>query len=157
MSALHSDERYLHYRRSDLTCTTDLFYQGQRPAVDVGISVSRVGGSAQVKSMKSVAGTLRLDLAAYRELHGVYPVRFRPGQAATQQQLTRGAAMTELLKQGRYTPDVRSKTRQLLSRLAARASWTTCRLRASFASAAELLDYLRALQAMAFWTRFADA
>mgnify|MGYP000405806362 CR=1 FL=1 len=48
--------------------TTDLFYQGQRPAVNVGISVSRVGGSAQVKSMKSVAGTLRLDLAAYREL-----------------------------------------------------------------------------------------
>ena len=52
--------------------TTDLFYQGQRPAVNVGISVSRVGGSAQVKSMKSVAGTLRLDLAAYREL-AAYP------------------------------------------------------------------------------------
>ena len=83
--------------------TTDLFYQGQRPAVNVGISVSRVGGSAQVKSMKSVAGTLRLDLAAYREL-AAFTQFGSDLDAATQQQLTRGAAMTELLKQGRYTP-----------------------------------------------------
>ena len=83
--------------------TTDLFYQGQRPAVNVGISVSRVGGSAQVKSMKSVAGTLRLDLAAYREL-AAFTQFGSDLDAATQQQLTRGAAMTELLTQGRYCP-----------------------------------------------------
>ena len=82
---------------------TDLFFQGQRPAVDVGISVSRVGGSAQIKQMKQVAGTLKLDLAAFRDLKAF--TQFGSDlDAATQQQLTRGAAMTELLKQGRYTP-----------------------------------------------------
>ena len=82
---------------------TDLFFQGQRPAINVGISVSRVGGSAQVKSMKSVAGTLRLDLAAFRELQAF--TQFGSDlDKATQQQLTRGAAMTELLKQGRLMP-----------------------------------------------------
>ena len=82
---------------------TDLFFQGQRPAINVGISVSRVGGSAQVKSMKSVAGTLRLDLAAFRELQAF--TQFGSDlDKATQQQLTRGAAMTELLKQGRFMP-----------------------------------------------------
>ena len=80
---------------------TDLFFQGQRPAVDVGISVSRVGGSAQVKCMKSVAGSLRLDLAAYREL-AAFTQFGSDLDKATQQQLTRGAAMTELLRQGRY-------------------------------------------------------
>lgn len=82
---------------------TDLFFQGQRPAVDVGISVSRVGGSAQVKSMKSVAGSLRLDLAAYREL-AAFTQFGSDLDKSTQAQLTRGAAMTELLKQGRYNP-----------------------------------------------------
>ena len=82
---------------------TDMFFQGQRPAINVGISVSRVGGSAQVKSMKSVAGTLRLDLAAFRELQAF--TQFGSDlDKATQQQLTRGAAMTELLKQGRFMP-----------------------------------------------------
>ena len=82
---------------------TDLFFEGQRPAINVGISVSRVGGSAQVKAMKSVAGNLRLDLAAYRELQAF--TQFGSDlDKATQQQLTRGAAMTELLKQGRYMP-----------------------------------------------------
>ena len=82
---------------------SDLFFQGQRPAINVGISVSRVGGSAQVKSMKSVAGTLRLDLAAFRELQAF--TQFGSDlDKATQQQLTRGAAMTELLKQGRFMP-----------------------------------------------------
>ncbi|OUO88303.1 F0F1 ATP synthase subunit alpha [Gordonibacter sp. An230] len=82
---------------------TDLFFQGQRPAVDVGISVSRVGGSAQVKAMKQVAGTLRLDLAAYRELKAF--TQFGSDlDKATQDQLNRGAHMTELLKQGRYNP-----------------------------------------------------
>ncbi len=82
---------------------TDLFFQGQRPAVDVGISVSRVGGSAQVKAMKQVAGTLRLDLAAYRELKAF--TQFGSDlDKATQDQLTRGSHMTELLKQKRYMP-----------------------------------------------------
>jgi F-type H+/Na+-transporting ATPase subunit alpha len=82
---------------------TDLFFQGQRPAVDVGISVSRVGGSAQIKAMKQVAGSLRLDLASYRELQAF--TQFGSDlDKATQDQLTRGSHMTEILKQGRYTP-----------------------------------------------------
>ena len=81
----------------------DLFFQGQRPAVDVGISVSRVGGSAQIKAMKQVAGSLRLDLASYRELQAF--TQFGSDlDKATQDQLTRGSHMTELLKQGRYNP-----------------------------------------------------
>ncbi|MDO4590162.1 MAG: F0F1 ATP synthase subunit alpha [Slackia sp.] len=82
---------------------TDLFYQGQRPAIDVGISVSRVGGSAQTKAVKSVSGTLRLDLAAYRELQAF--TQFGSDlDKSTQDQLNRGARMTELLKQNRYNP-----------------------------------------------------
>ena len=82
---------------------TDLFFQGQRPAVDVGISVSRVGGSAQIKAMKQGAGSLRLDLASYRELQAF--TQFGSDlDKATQDQLTRGSHMTELLKQGRYNP-----------------------------------------------------
>ena len=83
--------------------STDLFFLGQRPAVNVGISVSRVGGSAQVKAMKQVAGTLRLDLASYRELQAF--TQFGSDlDKSTQDQLNRGAHMTELLKQGRYVP-----------------------------------------------------
>ena len=83
--------------------STDLFFQGQRPAVNVGISVSRVGGSAQVKALKQVAGTLRLDLASYRELQAF--TQFGSDlDKSTQDQLNRGAHMTELLKQGRYVP-----------------------------------------------------
>ena len=83
--------------------STDLFFQGQRPAVNVGISVSRVGGSAPTKAGKSVSGTLRLDLAAYRELQA--DTQFGSDlDKATQDQLNRGAHMTELLKQGRYVP-----------------------------------------------------
>ena len=82
---------------------TDLFFQGQRPAINVGISVSRVGGSAQIKAMKQVAGTLRLDLASYREMQAF--AQFGSDlDKATQRQLNRGARMTELLKQGRYVP-----------------------------------------------------
>ncbi len=82
---------------------SDLFFQGQRPAVDVGISVSRVGGAAQTKAMKQVAGNLRLDLASYQELAGF--AQFGSDlDAATQQQLTHGARMTELLKQPRFRP-----------------------------------------------------
>ncbi|MBR2682535.1 MAG: F0F1 ATP synthase subunit alpha [Atopobiaceae bacterium] len=80
---------------------SNLFFQGQRPAVDVGISVSRVGGSAQVKSMKKVAGTLRLDLASYREKQAF--AQFGSDlDEATQYQLNHGAHMMEMLKQKRY-------------------------------------------------------
>ena len=80
---------------------SNLFFQGQRPAVDVGISVSRVGGAAQIKSMKQVAGTLRLDLASYREKQA-FSQFGSDLDATTQYQLTHGAHMTEMLKQPRY-------------------------------------------------------
>ena len=81
----------------------DLFYSGVRPAVNVGISVSRVGGAAQIKAMKSVAGRLRLDLAQYRELEAF--AQFGSDlDAATQRQLARGERTVEVLKQGQYQP-----------------------------------------------------
>src|SRR5438477_3295259 len=82
---------------------SDLFYSGQRPAVNVGISVSRVGGAAQTKAMKKIAGKLRLELAQYREL-AAFSQFGSDLDKATQQQLARGARMTELLKQGQYQP-----------------------------------------------------
>ncbi|MBI3618935.1 F0F1 ATP synthase subunit alpha, partial [Candidatus Peregrinibacteria bacterium] len=82
---------------------SDLFYKGIRPAVDVGISVSRVGSAAQVKAMKKVAGRLRLDLAQYREL-AVFAQFGSDLDAATKKQLDRGARLTELLKQDQYQP-----------------------------------------------------
>jgi F-type H+-transporting ATPase subunit alpha len=82
---------------------TDLFYAGIRPAVNVGLSVSRVGGSAQVKAMRQVAGKLRLDLAQYREL-AAFAQFGSELDKATQQQLSRGQRMVELLKQGQYMP-----------------------------------------------------
>ena len=82
---------------------TDLFNAGQRPAVNVGLSVSRVGGAAQIKPMKQVAGTLRVDLASYREL-AAFAQFASDLDAATQGQLRRGERMTELLKQGQYEP-----------------------------------------------------
>ncbi len=81
----------------------DLFYKGVRPAVNVGISVSRVGGAAQVKAMKKIAGSLRLDLAAFRELEAFAQLGTELDKA-TQKQLDRGAAMVELLKQPQYVP-----------------------------------------------------
>jgi F-type H+-transporting ATPase subunit alpha len=81
----------------------DLFNAGIRPAMDVGISVSRVGGNAQIKGMKKVAGTLRLDLAAYRELEAFAQLGTELDKA-TQAQLDRGARMVELLKQPQYRP-----------------------------------------------------
>jgi F-type H+-transporting ATPase subunit alpha len=81
----------------------DLFFAGQRPAMNVGISVSRVGGNAQVKAMKKVAGGLRLDLAAFRELEAFAQLG-TDLDAATQARLDRGYRMTELLKQGQYSP-----------------------------------------------------
>jgi F-type H+-transporting ATPase subunit alpha len=82
---------------------SDLFYAGQRPAINVGISVSRVGGNAQIKAMKKVAGTLRLDLAAYRSL-AAFAQFGSDLDKATQAQLTRGARTMEILKQGVNQP-----------------------------------------------------
>ena len=82
---------------------SDLFNSGIRPAVNVGISVSRVGGSAQIKAMKKVAGTLRLDLAQYREL-AAFAAFGSDLDEATKRQLSRGERLVELLKQGQYAP-----------------------------------------------------
>ena len=82
---------------------TDLFHSGVRPAINVGISVSRVGGSAQVRSMRSVSGTLRLDLAQYREL-AAFAQFGSDLDKATQSQLNRGRRLVEILKQGQYRP-----------------------------------------------------
>ncbi len=82
---------------------SDLFYSGVRPAINVGISVSRVGGSAQIKAMKQVAGTLRLDLAQYREL-AAFAQFGSDLDKATLAQLNRGQRMVELLKQDQYVP-----------------------------------------------------
>ena len=81
----------------------DLFYSGIRPAINVGLSVSRVGGAAQIKTMKQVAGTLRLDLAQYREM-AAFAQFGSELDKATQAQLARGARMVELLKQDQYKP-----------------------------------------------------
>ena len=82
---------------------SNLFNSGQRPAVDVGLSVSRVGGSAQIKAMKKVSGTLKLDLAQFRELEAF--AKFGSDlDKETQRQLNRGAALMELLKQKQYSP-----------------------------------------------------
>ena len=82
---------------------TDLFHSGVRPAINVGISVSRVGGSAQVRSMRSVSGTLRLDLAQYREL-AAFAQFGSDLDKVTQAQLNRGRRLVEILKQGQYRP-----------------------------------------------------
>jgi F-type H+-transporting ATPase subunit alpha len=82
---------------------TDLFYSGVRPAINVGLSVSRVGGSAQIKAMKQVAGTLRLALAQYREM-AAFAQFGSDLDAATQRQLNRGARLVEILKQPQYKP-----------------------------------------------------
>ena len=82
---------------------TDAFYSGIRPAISVGLSVSRVGGSAQIKAMKQVAGTMRLDLAQYREL-AAFAQFASDLDKATKAQLDRGARMVETLKQAQYSP-----------------------------------------------------
>jgi len=82
---------------------TDLFNSGIRPAIDVGTSVSRVGGNAQIKAMKKVAGTLRIDLSQYRELEAF--AKFGSDlDASTQQQLSRGERLVEILKQDQFSP-----------------------------------------------------
>ncbi|MEA2108881.1 MAG: F0F1 ATP synthase subunit alpha [Pseudomonadota bacterium] len=82
---------------------SDLFYSGIRPAINVGLSVSRVGGAAQVKAMKQVAGSLRLDLAQYREM-AAFAQFGSDLDKATQAQLARGSRLVEILKQDQYTP-----------------------------------------------------
>ncbi|HPF45968.1 MAG: F0F1 ATP synthase subunit alpha [Alphaproteobacteria bacterium] len=82
---------------------TELFYQGIRPAINVGLSVSRVGSSAQVKAMKQVSGTIKLELAQYREM-AAFAQFGSDLDASTQQLLNRGARLTELLKQAQYSP-----------------------------------------------------
>ncbi len=82
---------------------TELFYAGIRPAVNVGISVSRVGSAAQIKAMKQVAGSIKLELAQYREM-AAFAQFASDLDASTQQLLNRGAKLTELLKQGQYSP-----------------------------------------------------
>jgi F-type H+-transporting ATPase subunit alpha len=82
---------------------SDLFRSGQRPAIDVGISVSRVGGAAQIKAMKQVSGTMKLDLAQFREMEAF--AQFASDlDAATKRQLARGQRLTEALKQGQFVP-----------------------------------------------------
>jgi F-type H+-transporting ATPase subunit alpha len=82
---------------------SDLFNAGVRPAINVGNSVSRVGGAAQIKAMKAVAGTLRIDLAQYREL-AAFAQFGSDLDKSTQSQLERGKRLTEILKQGQYQP-----------------------------------------------------
>jgi F-type H+/Na+-transporting ATPase subunit alpha len=82
---------------------SDLFFSGVRPAVDVGLSVSRVGGSAQIKAMRQVAGSLRLELAQYREM-AAFAQFGSDLDAATQKMLARGSRLVEVLKQGQYRP-----------------------------------------------------
>jgi F-type H+-transporting ATPase subunit alpha len=82
---------------------TELFFQGIRPAINVGLSVSRVGSAAQTKAMKKVAGTIKLELAQYREM-AAFAQFGSDLDASTQRLLNRGARLTELLKQGQYKP-----------------------------------------------------
>ncbi|HLY58007.1 MAG TPA: F0F1 ATP synthase subunit alpha, partial [Stellaceae bacterium] len=82
---------------------TELFYRGIRPAINVGLSVSRVGSAAQIKAMKQVAGTIKLELAQYREM-AAFSQFASDLDASTQRLLARGARLTELLKQPQYVP-----------------------------------------------------
>ena len=81
-----------------------MFNSGIRPAINVGLSVSRVGGNAQIKAMRQVAGSLRLDLAQYRELAAFAQFGSDQLDKATQAQLARGQRLTEILKQGQFSP-----------------------------------------------------
>ncbi len=117
----------------------DLFFSGVRPAINVGISVSRVGGNAQIKAMKQVAGTLRLDLAAYRELEAFAQLGTELDKA-TQRQLDRGARMIELLKQAQYEPlDVVDQVIQIFA--GAKGLMDDVAVKQVPAFASELLEY----------------
>jgi F-type H+/Na+-transporting ATPase subunit alpha len=124
---------------------SDLFRSGQRPAIDVGISVSRVGGAAQIKAMKQVAGTMKLDLAQYREM-AAFAQFASDLDAATKKQLSRGQRLTEMLKQGQYVPmDV---VEQVIIIYAANKGYVdNYELPTLQRYKAELLEYMRASQA----------
>ena len=120
----------------------DLFYAGVRPAMNVGISVSRVGGNAQIKAMKQVAGTLRLDLAQYRELEAF--AQFGSDlDKATQAQLDRGGRLVEILKQGQYAPLPVEKQVLIDLRRRPTATSTTSTVEQCRAFEHELLQVLR--------------
>ena len=104
----------------------DLFNTGIRPAINVGLSVSRVGGNAQIKAMRQVAGTLRLDMAQYRELAAFAQFGSDQLDKATQAQLARGQRLTEILKQDQFSP--LSVEKQVLVIFAGTSGlWTTFR------------------------------
>ena len=127
----------------------DLFFAGVRPAIDVGISVSRVGGKAQIPAMKKVAGGLRLDLAAFRELEAFAQLGTELDKA-TQQQLDRGYRMVELLKQPQYRPHG-SAIDQVMSIYAGTAGLPRRRARQarSRAGRRQFLDFMREQKARA--------
>ena len=102
---------------------TDLFFQGIRPAINVGLSVSRVGSAAQTKAMKKVAGSIKLELAQYREM-AAFAQFGSDLDASTQRLLNRGARLTELLKQPQYQPDAGRGAGRLDLRRRATASST---------------------------------
>ncbi len=132
----------------------DLFFAGQRPAMNVGISVSRVGGAAQVPAMKKVAGGLRLDLASFRELESFAQLGTEL-DPATQTRLDRGYRMTELLKQGLYHPlDV---TDQVLSIFAGTRGYLDAVPLPEVAAWIDgMLDYFHT-QKHALWTQISDS
>ena len=102
-AAAHHPPNVISITDGQIMLETEMFYSGIRPAVNVGLSVSRVGGSAQIKAMKQVSGTLRLDLAQYREL-AAFAQFGSDLDKATKDQLDRGARMVETLKQAQYSP-----------------------------------------------------
>ena len=113
----------------------DLFNSGVRPAVNVGVSVSRVGGAAQVKAMRKVSGTLRLDLSAYRELEA-FAAFGSDLDAVSKRALARGSRLVELLKQSQFSPYAGARSRWSHSGPAPAGIWTGCRWRTSVASRA---------------------
>ena len=120
----------------------DLFKSGVRPAVDVGISVSRVGGAAQIKAMKAVAGTLKLDLAQFRELEA-FATFGSELDAVSTAQLDRGYRLVELLKQPLNSPDAGRGAGRRRSSPAPAATSTTSRSPTCKRFEAELLEYFR--------------
>jgi len=99
----HNPDHRISLNDGQIFLEGDLFYSGQRPAVNAGISVSRVGGNAQIKAMKKVGGKLRLELAQYREL-AAFAQFGSDLDKATQNQLARGERLMEILKQGQFAP-----------------------------------------------------
>jgi len=123
---------------------TDLYNAGIRPAIDVGLSVSRVGGNAQIKAMKQVAGSLRIDLAAYRELEAFAQMGTELDKA-TQNQLARGARMVEVLKQQQYSP-LRVEEQVMILYAATRGFMDDIPVARVREFEKKFLDYLRASQ-----------